>query len=657
MLEKLIYWLALGAVSLVRSLPLAVCFAFGQGVGALLWAILPGYRKLAKENLSRAFPEKSRAEIARLAFHHFTALGANAVSAFKIPALTQADILRIAPIEHLDYIKRNIAKGKGVVLAINHIGNWELYAQLIFQVPEARFGTVYQALRNKSIDDLVNNDRRRLGVQTFDRKKGFNNAIALLREPGIVGVLVDQNAGDGGVWTPFFNRLSSTSPLTAALAIRTESVVVPVAIFTSGFAKWRVVLSPEIPYDPANPEQLTYDINVALEKQIRQSPPDWFWVHNRWKMPWPNFLTAGQRRGTYLPPAYTTAASTPSTTVGTTPSGTPATTAEKPSNTVTLTPFRIVVRSPNWLGDAVMSLPAARAFKHGRPDARLAVLTPSKLAALWQSVPEVDEVITFEPRESVFAVAKKLRHRFDVIILFPNSFRSALEAWLAGIPRRVGFAGHHRDRLLNQIIPERKKKKALKPEHHADRYWRIAERCGAIEQPPPLATTTPSSPLVFGICPGAEYGPAKQWPAERFRKAMELISEKVPCEWLILGTAADQKVAAEILTGFKGKATDLTGKTTLEELAAKLRSLPLLLTNDTGTMHLADALGTPLVAIFGSTEPKLTGPRSARSTVLRHQVECSPCFLRECPLDFRCMKAVTPEEVSEAALRTISAKA
>ncbi len=628
-MDRLIYWLALGAISLIRSLPLGVCFAFGQGVGAMLWAILPGYRRLAKENLSRAFPEKSPAEIRRLTFRHFTTLGANAVSAFKIPALSQEDILRIAPIERLDYIKRNIAQGKGVVLAINHIGNWELYAQLIFQVPEARFGTVYQALRNKAIDDLINQDRRRLGVQTFDRKKGFNNAIALLREPGIVGVLVDQNAGDGGVWTPFFNRLSSTSPLTAALAIRTESVVVPVAIFTSGFARWRVVLSPEIPYDPAQPDQLTADINDALEKQIRESPPDWFWVHNRWKTPWPNFLTAGQRRGTYIPPQ---------------------------TDPASLRPFRMVLRSPNWLGDAVMSIPAARAFKLGRPDAHLAVLTPAKLAAVWKEVPEVDEIIPFTPEDSVFAVARKLHGRFDVAILFPNSFRSAAEAWLAGIPRRVGFAGHKRDRLLNQIIPERKKKKALKPEHHADRYWRIAERCGAIERPPALPQNpTAKQPVVFGLCPGAEYGPAKRWPVERFRKAMELISEKLDCRWVVLGTAADQPVAAEILAGFKGQADDLTGKTSLTELIEKLGTLSVLLTNDTGTMHLADWLGTPLVAVFGSTEPVLTGPRNPQSTVLRHQVECSPCFLRECPLDFRCMKAVSPEEAAEAVLKTFQA--
>ena len=622
MLDHLVYWLALGVVTIVRSLPLAICFAFGQAIGVVLWAILPRYRRLARENLASVFgKEMSPAQIRALTFKHFVTLGANAVSAFKMAACSQEEILRCAPIENLDRIKRNIAKGRGVVLAINHIGNWELYAQLVFQVPEARFGTVYQALHNKDLDRLINEDRGKQGVATFDRKKGFNGAIALLREPGVVGVLVDQNAGDGGTWMPLFGRLASTSPLAAAIAIRTDSVVVPVAIYTSGFAKWRVVLSDEIPYDPANPEQLTADINTALEKQIRVSPADAFWVHNRWKVPHPYILTARQKRGTFIPPGYD---------------------IEK------LRPFRIVVRSPNWLGDAVMSINAARAFKLCRPDAKLTILTPAKIAGLWRMVPEVDDIIEIEAKESIFSVAKKLRGKFEVAVLFPNSTRSALEAWLAGIPRRIGYLGNSRKLLLNQIISEKKKKKD-KPEHHADRYWRIAERCGAVDIPPlPSRHNPPTDRIIFGICPGAEYGPAKRWPADRFRAVMDIVSHRIDCEWRIVGTSADSPTAAEILKGFTGKAEDLTGKTSLSGLIDTLGGLTALLTNDTGTMHLADMLGVPLVAIFGSTEPVLTGPRAPQSTVLRHKVECSPCFLRECPIDFRCMTNISPEQAAEA---------
>ena len=615
----MVYFMAQVVVGVVRRLPLSVCFLLGQAVGALMWLVLPGYRRLAQENLARAFSgEKSSSEIRALTFKHFTTLGANAVCAFKIPAVPQADVQRIAVIERLDRIRTNIANGRPVVLAINHIGNWELYAQLVFQVPEARFGTVYQSLRNPLVDDLVNRDRRRLGVATFDRKRGFNAAIALLREPGIVGVLVDQNAGDAGIWTPFFNRLCSTSPLAATLAMRTNAAVIPVAIYTDGFAKWKVVLSEEIPWSPDRPEKLTADINAALERQIRVSPPDWFWVHNRWKMPWPNFLTATAKRGTFIPPG-----------------------AEP------LQPFRIVLRSPNWLGDAVMCIEAARAFKASRPDVRLSVLAPAKLAGLWQKIPEVDEVIGFSKEDSVISVARKLRGRFDAAVLFTNSFRSALEIRLAGIPRRVGFEGHHRKALLNQIVPP-PKKKLRQPEHHADRYWRIAAHCGAVP-PPPLSTqwSPPENEIVLGLCPGAEYGPAKRWPAKRFREVIERINSLLACRWVILGTAADSELAQSLSAGFQN-VSDLTGKTTLDELMSTLCGLSALLTNDTGTMHLADFLGVPLVAVFGSTEPAFTGPRGPRSRVIRHQVECSPCFLRDCPLDFRCMHEISTASVAEA---------
>ncbi|MCX7868877.1 MAG: lysophospholipid acyltransferase family protein, partial [Terrimicrobiaceae bacterium] len=241
-------WAALaGLVWGLRRLPLEWGFRLGWAAGILLYHLLPGYRRLAQSNIREALG-LSRAEASRLARRHFATLGANAASSFKIASLPPGRISEVAEIENLEELRRAIARGRGVVLAINHLGNWELYAQLVYRVPEARFGTVYQAIRNRRIDHLINANRRRLGVLTFDRKKGFAGALALLREPGIVGVLVDQNAGDGGMWTPFFNRLSSTSTLAETLAARAEAAVIPVAVRTVGTARWKVVLEPEIPW-------------------------------------------------------------------------------------------------------------------------------------------------------------------------------------------------------------------------------------------------------------------------------------------------------------------------------------------------------------------------------------------------------------------------
>jgi lipopolysaccharide heptosyltransferase II len=624
MADRLVYILALAAVRLVRLLPLEACFGLGRAVGAFLWLILPGYRRLARENLRIAFgDEMSPEEIRALAFKHFTTLGANALSAIKIPSMPHDAIERAATIENLGLLQKAIAAGRPVVLAINHIGNWELYAQLVFKMPGVKFGTVYQALHNKFIDDLVNGDRRRLGVQTFDRKQGFQSAIALLREPGILGVLVDQHAGDGGVWTPFFGRLCSTSPLAATLALRTDAAVVPVAIHTSGFAKWRVVVGKEIRWRADKPDQLTLDINKALEQQVRESPADWFWVHNRWKIPKPAFLINCAKRGIHLPPRDPPPAA-----------------------------FRIVVRSPNWLGDAIMSVPAARAFKFGRPDASVTILAPEKLAGFWRSVPDIDAVVEIEPGESVFSVAQKIHDRFDAAVLFPNSLRAALEVRIARIRRRVGYGGHWRRWLLDHAIRPPAGAQG-RPVHQALVYWRIAERCGAQAMPPAKPLWKPNRrERVIGICPGAEYGPAKRWPAYKFAKLVDEVGARTDCQWVVLGTKADKNLAAEIGRGHPN-VTDLTGKTTLGELMELLSRLTGLVTNDTGTMHLADYIGTPLVAIFGSTEPELTGPLGPRSTVIRQKAECSPCFLRECPIDFRCMLDIPMERVVEATLKLL----
>ncbi len=584
-----------------------------------MWLILPGYRRLARENLTIAFAnEMSEADLRRLTFRHFTTLGANVVCAFKMPSLSQAQIQRVAHFENLDVVKRNIALGRPVIMAINHIGNWELYAQIVFQWPEVRSGTIYQALHNKLVDDLVNHDRRRLGLETFDRKKGFQGAIGLLRELGVLGVLVDQHAGKSGVWTPFFHRLCSTSPLVATLALRTNAVVIPSAIYTDGFARWRIVMGHEIPWTADNPEQLTLDLNRNLEEQIRVSPADWFWVHNRWKTP-RSFLLNDVKRGIYLP-----------------------------GGAATVNPFRIVARSPNWLGDAVMSVDAVRAFKFGRPDAHLSVLTPAKLAGFWRRVDGVDEVIEIEKEESVFSVARRLRGRFHVAVLFPNSLRSALEVWLAHIPVKVGFQGHYRHWLLDHTIAEGKRPPANQPVHQADVYWRIAARCGAEERPPVSPLWKPNrKERVIGLCPGAEYGSAKRWPADQFRQLILQLNEEIDCQLVIVGTSADTSVAQKIASGIPN-VTDLTGKTSLEDLMDLLSRISVLVTNDTGTMHLADFIGTPLVSIFGSTEPTFTGPRGSRSVVIRQKVECSPCFLRECPIDFRCMEEIPMDKVIQA---------
>ena len=334
---------------------------------------------------------------------------------------------------------------------------------------------------------------------------------------------------------------------------------------------------------------------------------------------------------------------------------------------------RIVIRSSNWLGDAVMSVPAVRALKRGNPGAHIAVLTPEKLADVWRLVAEVDEVIVFPAARgivsgvlNIFRVAKLIRGGgFTDGVIFPNSLRTALEMWLARIPRRTGYAGHGRRAFfLSNVLREEDAVPATAPRRHQVHDWlRLAEFLGANVEtdasfgfPDASAKTmrAPGVPLKIAVCAGAEYGAAKRWLPERFAEVIQEVGRDATCLWQLVGVAKDRAVAAEIAKHCEDQANveNLCGETTLAQLIGIMRECDALLTNDTGTMHLAALLGVPAVAIFGSTEPALTRPLGSGHAVIRKRVECSPCFLRECPIDFRCMKEVEADTVA-AALRRV----
>ena len=317
-----------------------------------------------------------------------------------------------------------------------------------------------------------------------------------------------------------------------------------------------------------------------------------------------------------------------------------------------------MVRSPNWLGDAVMALPAVRNLKTMLVDDPLFVAAPEKLAALWRKCPFVDGVIALEKPRSLPATARQLREgKFATAVLLPNSLRAAAEAWQAGIPHRIGYARGGRSLLLTQAIPAPPRNPARL--HQRFYYLDLVTALGGPDDAslPRLrkdpTTVAGHRGLVLAICPGAEYGPAKRWPVENFVAVARHFMATRKAKIVLLGAAVDRPVAEEFVRLLPG-VDDLVGLTSLEEFLAALVSARLVVCNDSGAMHVASALGVPTLAIFGSTEPQLTGPMGGRSRVLRHHVPCSPCFLRECPIDFACMKSITPETaigVAETMLR------
>ena len=366
---------------------------------------------------------------------------------------------------------------------------------------------------------------------------------------------------------------------------------------------------------------------------------------------------------------------------------------------------RVLVRGTNWLGDAVMTTPALLRLREKFPDAHITLLTPEKLRDLWLAHPAVNEIISLAPGENVFSVGRKLRAgNFDLALVLPNSPRSALEVWLAGIPQRIGYARPWRNWFLTTRVTPRpdavKMQKRSVAEirrlvaadvsrrtdhndraftsaataHQLHEYLHLVAALGANPEPlPPQLVVTPGEieavkkkfglseikRPIFGWNPGAEYGPAKRWPVEKFIAAAREIQHRTNCTWLVFGGQADTAIANRIESAIPSPPSailDLAGKTSLRELMALLKICRVLLTNDSGPMHVAAALGIPVVVPFGSTSPELTGPGlpgDARHRLLKSDAPCSPCFLRECPIDFRCLNGISVERVVEAVLSVV----
>jgi heptosyltransferase II len=427
------------------QIPLPWTFRLGQGIGLFGYLVLAKYRKLASVNLRIAFPEWTNKRVRQTGRQHFQTVTANLLCSVVLtqkPEKAKAYI----DISPLLAAAARIKAAPSVIWVINHIGNWELFVLTPRWMEHPLWAVIYQKLSNVLLDKHLQRARESSGVVTIDRTEGLHRGVTVLRNGGMLGILIDQHAGDKGLWTPFFGRLASTTPFPAVLAKKTGAALMPISIVTCGIARWRIEVDDFIPSRGISTAEITARINLSLERQIRKDPSDWFWVHNRWKTPNPEFLLRRYHRGVYVP-----------------------------TEAGRLKPFRVLIRSSNLPAEAAMNVEAARRIKRGRPDVFLSVLVDETLADWWRDVPEVDEVLQIEHGNSVFAVANKIRGRFEVAILFPGLLRSGIEIWLAGIPRRVGFPKPWRDFFLNQFVRQRT---GLRSPHENDPL-RIAERIGA----------------------------------------------------------------------------------------------------------------------------------------------------------------------------------
>jgi heptosyltransferase-2 len=326
---------------------------------------------------------------------------------------------------------------------------------------------------------------------------------------------------------------------------------------------------------------------------------------------------------------------------------------------------KILIRGPNWVGDSVLAIPAMKAIRNCFSDAEITLLVRPWVAGLFTSAPFIDQVWS-EPKPARFAdwtrMAKAIRSRdFDLGLLLPNSFESALMMFLSRVPNRIGYATDGRGWMLtNSIAP------AGDGRHQVDYYLDLVKTISSSTTRPSIeieATSAeratartlienlgiPPGAAFLVLNPGAAYGSAKRWLEDRFAKTAEILAEELDLRIALIGSEAERTVAEQIAAKIRRKTTVLNGMTTLETLIGVLAESSLMITNDSGPMHIAAALGIPTVAVFGSTDERVTGPSGPRTRIVKKPVECSPCLLRDCPLDHRCMNAVTVEDVCRAA--------
>jgi lipopolysaccharide heptosyltransferase II len=341
--------------------------------------------------------------------------------------------------------------------------------------------------------------------------------------------------------------------------------------------------------------------------------------------------------------------------------------------------MKILIRGTNWVGDAIMALPALRSVRRRFPEAELSILARPYVADLYRSQGVADHLIPYDTRGAHRGLggrerlAAELRvQKFDVALLLQNAFDAAWLAWRSGIPERVGYARDGRRLLLTRAVPVPEEGEI--PAHEQFYYLELLRRAGWIDKLDGekfialrvdataqgtaegvlLAAGALSNRMRIAVGAGASYGAAKCWPPERFAAVANQLAEQSDAEIILFGAAGEAAVSAAITAGLHRPPVDLTGKTAIADLPALLSRCHLFIGNDSGAMHVAAAVGLPVVAIFGSTDPNGTAPVTPRCTIVQEQPHCNPCFLRRCPIDHRCMRRITADAVVAAAQHRLS---
>ena len=579
-------------------------------LGDFIFFLFPRRRRLILSNLHHAFPQKPSAwhrAIGRESCRRLIETGLLSLATPYLDPERYRQIIAASP-ELLAAFGRHREDPAPTLICSPHICYWEAQTamSLVVPAPFPEFGTIFRPLDNPAANEFVTASRERFGMKLLSRKEGFADAMKILRRRGFVGLLFDQNAGLKGALTLLFDRVCSTTELPGILAEKFKARVHGIYPRRHGF--WRIEIGLHPMSHDGTSEAVTIGLNRWLESLLSSDDnlcASWLWAHDRWRnqdAPPRRFRLEAKRdllardlelRGRATPPRRT----------------------------------RIWIRLPNWLGDVVMTLPLLRALRLSRPDAELTLVAKKQFLPLLASWALADRLHALPGKGAgYFAHFRMLQMEFaDVWLLFTNSLRGDIEAWLTGCRQRFGIVRAGKSRPLLTHAYEVPAGYNEQTHHQLDLWHDFLRHFGLAADPDrtplTMAAAIPPQSAPIGLIAGSENTPEKRWPVPHWRALIE----SLPAERFVLfGTVNDVAIATAIAAGFGSRVESLAGKTDLLAFAERLRSCRLLVTNDTGGMHLANALGIPLIALFGPTNPIRTGPVFAAPVRVLQPPGCAP---------------------------------
>ena len=558
---------------------------------ARIYFLIPQKRKrLLLSNLTHAFPQWSEHKIkdtAKKSLNYLFEMGFFSLIYPHLSCQQRRSTLMYSKKEEEEISDLSMS-GKPTLILLPHLSLFETIATSPAFRPSGskNLGAIYRPNSNPSIDKWINKSRIDLGLKTFSRKKGLIQAKKHLRDGNWLILLFDQNAGLGGDLSLFLNRICSVSPLPDIVLKGIPANVVLATPFRSSFFRAELKLHN---LGGVRSTSISKVVHQKLETIIKDDPdglPEWLWSHGKWKTqdnPHQIFHLHSKRSSL-------------------------ASEDQIPRKT------KIWIRMPNWLGDIVMALPLIRAVERGRPDAEITLLCQPHYQSLLEYLKIGQRVIALPPKGiGYFFFFWKLRRQYpDVHFLFTNSLRGDLEAYLCGAPLRLGGSTKKKRKLLShQAIMS----KEFDKKHQTELWGEYLKFFGLKESidftPFNISSSKPNiSHKVICLAPGSSNTPEKRWPIANWVNLLKLLIENFPSnEFRLVGTTSDSKICNEIKLKVPFRnVRDLSGKTNLVELCSLFFNARALICNDSGSMHLANATGTPIVAIFSVTESLITGP-------------------------------------------------